>query len=87
MDFAGGGGEERGGGAVGADKVLVMLNGGKGGTKRFGVVSTQELEVLAMLIGGGGGAKRLHPFKKKGGGAEKVLTYITEFRTSEFPIF
>ena len=37
-----------GGGGEGADKVLAMLKGG-GGTKRFGIVIAQELEVLAIL--------------------------------------
>ena len=47
---------EKGGG--GAEKVLAMLKPSltssvKGGTKRFEVVLTGELEALAILMGGG----------------------------------
>ena len=50
----------------GAGKVLAMLKGG--GTKSFGVVFMQWLEVLVILKGG---AKSVHSLK--GGRARKVL--------------
>ena len=34
------------------EKMLVMLKGGRGVTKRFEVVLTREREVLAILYGG-----------------------------------
>ena len=59
--------------------------GGGGGTKRFEVVLTRELEVLTIVIGG---CKKFPPFKRwaqkvfhclEGGGRKK-------FRTCDFPI-
>ena len=44
----------------GAEKVLAML---KGGTKSFGVVFTQLLEVLAILKRG----RKMFPLFKRGG--------------------
>ena len=45
---------------------------GGGGTKRFGVVLTQELKMLAILEGVG--AIDVHPLKKKRGGGTKSFT-------------
>ena len=42
---------------TGAEKVLAVM---KEGTKRFGVVLVQELEVLVLLKGG---AKKFYPLK------------------------
>ena len=51
----------------GAENVLSMLKGG-GGTKRFGVVFMQQLEVLAILEGG----RTKFPLSKTG--AAKMFT-------------
>ena len=42
-----------------------MLKGGGGGTTRFEVVLTRELEVLAIVMGegGGGDAESFHPLR------------------------
>ena len=71
----------------GQKKVLTMLKGGGGGglgTKSFGVVLTQVLEVLAMLYGG---AKRFYPLT---GRAQNVSPCLEAWRkklwTCNFPI-
>ena len=53
----------------GAEKVLAMLEWGRGSTKSFEVVLTRELEVLAIVMGG---RKKFPPFKRRGVGAQKV---------------
>ena len=60
----------------------------KGGTTRFEVVLTLELEVLAILKGD---ANSFHPLKGEGGGmARKVLPSLEgggkKFQSQDFPI-
>ena len=73
----------------GGGKGFSHAEGGGGGTKCFGVVLTQELEVLAIL---NGGVKCSHPLKKKLGGRKRfypVLRWeggqkVSELRFSHF---
>ena len=60
-----------------------------GSTKHLGVVLTRELVVLAILRG----CKRFPPFKRRGGGAQKVYPVLRgegdrkRFRTRKLPDF
>ena len=70
------------------EKVLAMLLGG--GTKCFGVVFIQLLEVVAILKGGG---RKMFPLFKRGGHKNFYLVFFFgggggggKFRTRKFPI-